>query len=680
MRTQRYYMMKKLFLAIFSTVYFTVTSIAQTNPPEELFRVRQAMPAGPEITPLLKYQVAQAWKFDLARQQKFAAISNEKELSTVQGELREKLLSMIGGLPESRTPLNAKIVGTIQMDGFQIEKLLFESIPGFHVTANVYVPQNNSSKKFPAILVPCGHSQNGKVHYQALCQRLVKQGYIVICWDPVGQGERSQFWSPQEKRSKYNLVCGEHAVLGNMALLAGASLARWEIWDGMRAIDYLVTRPDVDANRISISGTSGGGFQTAHIAALDERIKVAVPSCYITALPMRAFNRIFEDADSDPEQDINGMVANGIDHAGLLLLMYPRPVMIAAAALDFFPIEGTNKTYNEIADVYRRLGHAERIGFTEGFHKHQYSPQNQLAAINFLNRFNGLPAIDSLPPVTELEEARLLCTGSGQLEVDFSNEKNLIDLIQTYVSEHRSNPISMPSVYYNDKYPHIREWKVNEYNNESAQNEIAWKKIGTSTFKGITIDKYNIHHSDGLNIPTLYLHTNDGVKRKTILWIDLFGKVAANDWSEVSELISKGFNIISFDFRGTGEDRMNYTATSSDELSFGSRGFDEAYHSPVSGVMANYVYNSLLIGRPYFLQMIEDTEIVLKFAQSHLQIQEMQVRAKNNTGLLAQKLVEVFPNLKVESKLNVITWFDIINQKIEKWPIEYIMPGGVNIK
>jgi hypothetical protein len=673
-------MMKKLIFAIFGMVYFAVTSIAQTTPQDELFRVRRPIPAGPEITPLLKYQVAQAWKFDLTRQQKFSAISNEKELSEVQLELREKLVSMIGGLPDTRTPLNSKIVGSIQMDGFHIEKLLFESIPGFHVTANVYVPQNNSSKKFPAILVPCGHSSNGKVHYQALCQRLVKQGYIVICWDTIGQGERSQFWNTHEKRSKYNLVCGEHAVLGNMALLAGASLARWEIWDGMRAIDYLLTRLDVDANRLSITGTSGGGFQTAHIAALDDRIKVAVPSCYITSLPMRAFNRIFEDADSDPEQDVNGMIANGVDHAGLMLLMYPRPVMIAAAALDFFPIEGTNKTYNEIADIYRRLGHAERIAFTEGFHRHQYSAQNQLAAINFLNRFNGLPAIDSLPPVTEVEEAKLLCTGSAQLHVDFPNEKNFLDLIKTYVSEHKSSPGALSSLYYNDKYPNIREWKVNEFNNAAASNEIAWKKIGSSIFNGLTIEKYNIRHSNGLSIPTLYLHTNDGVKRKTILWIDLFGKVSANDWSEVSELVSKGFNIISFDFRGTGEDRMNYTATSSDELSFGSRGFDEAYHSPLSGVMANYVYNSLLIGRPYFLQMIEDTEIVFKFAQSHLQIQEMQVRAKNNTGLLAQKLVEIFPNLKLEMKMNATTWSNIIDQKIEKWPVEYIMPGGINIK
>ena len=124
-----------------------------------------------------------------------------------------------------------------------------------------------------------------------------------ISWDPVGQGERSQFWDAASGKTRYNLVCGEHAVLGNLAYLAGTNLARWEVWDGMRALDYLLTRPDVDPERISITGTSGGGFQAAHIAALDTRIKVAAPSCYISSLPMRMANRIFADPDSDPEQD-----------------------------------------------------------------------------------------------------------------------------------------------------------------------------------------------------------------------------------------------------------------------------------------------------------------------------------------------------------------------------------------
>ena len=201
------------------------------------------------------------------------------------------------------------------MDGYRIEKVVFESLPGLHVTALVYVPDGPSGRK-PAVLVPCGHAPDGKSfrNYQELSGQLARRGYVVISWDPVGQGERSQFWDAARGRSRYNLVCGEHAVLGNLACVAGSSLVRYMVWDGMRALDYLLTRADVDPARIAVTGTSGGGFQSLYLGALDERIQVVAPSCFVTSLPMLA-ERIFEDPDSDPEQDPMSGVA-GIDHAG----------------------------------------------------------------------------------------------------------------------------------------------------------------------------------------------------------------------------------------------------------------------------------------------------------------------------------------------------------------------------
>src|SRR5438067_4574760 len=243
-----------------------VANAAPATPPAEAFTVlRETQPQGPRITPYLKYQTEMAWREDDARRRALASVRDEQDLLRLQRELRAKLLEMIGGLPAERTPLRPQITGRIQMDGFHIEKLIFESLPGVYVTAAVYVPEDGI-KQHPAVLVPVGHAANGKVRYQALCQRLVQRGYVVICWDAVGQGERSQFWDAKAAKSRYNLICAEHAVLGNLAFLANTNLARWEIWDGMRALDYLLTRPEVDAQRINITGTSGGGFQAAHIA------------------------------------------------------------------------------------------------------------------------------------------------------------------------------------------------------------------------------------------------------------------------------------------------------------------------------------------------------------------------------------------------------------------------------
>ncbi len=342
---------------------------AADGPPAEYFRVLPAPITGeaPSITPYLKYQTEMSWHQDEERRKDWAQIRTEEDLLRIQRKLEKELLAMVGGLPSQKTPLNPQITGKIPMNGFHIEKLIFESLPGVYVTAVVYVPENGT-KTHPAILVPSGHSKNGKVHYQALCQRLAQRGYVVINWDAVGQGERSQFWDAKTGKSRYNLICAEHAVLGNLAYLVGTNLARWEIWDGIRALDYLLTRSEVDPDRINITGTSGGGFQAVHIAALDGRIKVAAPSCYITALPMRVYNRIFKDPDSDPEQDLYGMISNHVDHAGLLLMMYPRPVFVAAAVLDFFPIEGTHSTVREITNLYSQFHHDDRIAMAEGYH------------------------------------------------------------------------------------------------------------------------------------------------------------------------------------------------------------------------------------------------------------------------------------------------------------------------
>ena len=395
---------------------------AQEAPPPAAFTVLDdPAEAGPRITPYLRDQLDRAWAQDEARQAAFAKVRTEADLLALRQELRTRVLDVIGGLPETRTPLNARITGTLPMDGYRIEKVVFESLPGLHVTALVYVPDAPGGPK-PAVLVPCGHSPDGKSfrNYQEISGQLARRGYVVISWDPVGQGERSQYWDAARGRSRYNLVCGEHAVLGNLACVAGTTLDRYMVWDGMRALDYLLTRPDVDPARIAVTGTSGGGFQSLYLGALDERIKVVAPSCFVTALPMRMANRIFEDPDSDPEQDPYRLLSAGIDHPGLMLLIYPRPVILLAAVKDFFPIEGTRKTFREVAALYRAFGHGDRIAMAEGVHGHMYSPENRRAAFAFIDRFSGMPVRTTLDPIQLLDAPALRVTPTGQVRVDLN--------------------------------------------------------------------------------------------------------------------------------------------------------------------------------------------------------------------------------------------------------------------
>ena len=661
----------------------SVPALALDAPPPEAFRVLPPVSVEkPTITPYLRYQTEMAWQEDDLRRTAWEGIGTEQELLKYQRELRKRLLDIIGGLPVQKTPLNARITGRIQMQGFHIEKLVFESLPGIYVVALVYAPDD--AGKHPAVLVPSGHSTNGKAYYQALSQRLVQRGYVVISWDAFGQGERSQFWDEKNHKSRYNLICAEHAILGNLAYLAGTNLARWEIWDGIRAVDYLLTRDDVDPERINITGTSGGGFQTTLIAALDPRIKVVAPSCYITALAMRVYNRIFNDPDSDPEQDLDGMISNGLDHPSLILLMYPRPVFVSAAVLDFFPIEGTQQTVHEVERIYEKFGHADRIGMHEGYHGHQFSDENQEAAINFLDHFNGMPRRRSLPEVKQLDDQTLQCTRTGQVMIEYPNARSLMDVIRDYFEEHKTRPVlTLKKLYYSKIYPGINSWQVAEYKDAiPGHEEILWEQIGSTNSDAVSIDRYLLHHSRYLAIPLLHIHKSSSDQRRVLLWLGENGKVSASDWPNLTKYLDAGYDIVSIDPRGLGETRMPYKAASPDDPLLGQMDFDRAYVSPISGVLADYVYNSVLTGRPYLLQMIEDVEIATRFAGQKINHNtEFAVIGTGDASTFGSAVAETLPNIRLLSQpdAQVLKWSDLVEQKQELWPIQYLLPGGAYI-
>jgi pimeloyl-ACP methyl ester carboxylesterase len=674
--------MKHTLKIILIALSLTLSVAGQTPNPEAFSVLKQRAPEGPSITPYLKYQTEIAWRRDEQRRATWESVGTEQDLLTLQEHMREELLSMLGGLPLEKTPLNARVTGQIQMAGFHIEKVIFESIPRVYVTALVYVP-DDGPRRHPGVLVPSGHSANGKVHYQNIGQRLALRGYVAILWDPPGQGERSQFWDAKAGKSRYNLICAEHAIIGNLAYLARTNLARWEIWDGIRAVDYLLTRPDVDPDRINITGTSGGGTQTAYIAALDKRIKVAAPSCYITALPMRVYNRIFQDPDSDPEQDLYGMISEGIDHPGLLLMMYPRPVFVAAAVQDFFPIEGTHKTVREVTEMYTRFGHADHIAMHEGYHGHQYSLENQEAAFRFLDHFNGMDEQRPLAAVKELQEKDLQCTRTGQVMLDFPDARSLMDEIRDYYAEHKGHSTAdLKALYYSSLHPEVKSWTVSEYQGTPpADGEIRYELAGTSTWGEIAIDKYILHHSRYLAMPLLWIHTLGQQTRPALLWMGDTSKAAPEDWPELRKYITAGYDIVSFDPRGLGETRMRYKAVSPDDPALAHLDFDQAYESPLSGVLADYVYNSILAGRPYVLQIIEDAEITKRFLDVVFRPSELAVTGEERGYTVAKLISETLPQAKFLSRPNaqLINWSQLVNQKQEMWPIELLLPGGAYI-
>ncbi len=283
----------------------------------------------------------------------------------------------------------------------------------------------------PAVLCLAGHTPQGKVSpgQQILAANLARRGFVALATDPVGQGERSQFWDPAKGSAPFGLACGEHAVLGNPLYLLGASLARYEIWDAMRAIDLLAGRDDVDPARIGCVGGSGGGTQTAYVAALDPRVAAAAVVCYITTLPRRMANRIAADPDSDPEQDLLGFVSAGVDHAGLLALIAPCPLLLGTAEFDFFPIEGARQTHLEAARLYAACDQAERIKRVEVPEKHSFNRPLREATYAFFERWLMDGKGEAVAEVAEAARpaSDLLVGPRGQVSLDF-HSRPLLEL------------------------------------------------------------------------------------------------------------------------------------------------------------------------------------------------------------------------------------------------------------
>ncbi len=640
--------------------------------------------SGRQITPFLRYQVEMAWRQDERRQAELTAARTETEFLQYQRSLRGRLLEIIGGLPAEKTPLNARITGKIEMDGYRIEKLVFESLPGFHVTALVYIPDGVKEPR-PAVLVACGHSPVAKAfrNYQEIAARLVQRGYVVLCWDPVGQGERSQFWSTGKEDSRYNRVCGEHGIFGNVAYLAGSSLARQEALDGIRALDYLTTRPEVDPERISITGTSGGGCQSALVMALEPRIFAGLPSCYISSLPMRMANRIFRDPDSDPEQDVHRMVSSGVGHPGLCLLTYPRPLVLSVAVEDFFPIEGARKTWREVEATYRKFGHADKAAITEGYTPHSYSDHNQLFAFGFLDRQTGMPEHNSFEPFKLLDAEELNCTGSGQVRLEYPGGRGFLDVVRGYYHTRKDSlRIEMTEMYHGRNYPGIENWSVAPWRHGNSQREICWEAAGSASYKGYSIDKYLLHHSGLLSIPVRHIKSrNKNPRGKAVLWFDFHRQLGADNFTRVEKLLEQGYDVLSFDFRGQGENKMHFAVTSVDDPRLAAIPLEEQYYSQLSGVMANYVYNTLLTGRPYFLQMIEDVEIVARFAGNKLGIGELAISGCGKAHTVAAAAAASLSGLELVKApdAELVDWAAIVESKQESWPIEFLLPDGAYV-
>jgi pimeloyl-ACP methyl ester carboxylesterase len=274
------------------------------------------------------------------------------------------------------------------------------------------------------------------------------------------------------------------------------------------------------------------------------------------------------------------------------------------------------------------------------------------------------------------------CTRTGQVALDYANAKSGMDLIRDFYQERRGKTaIDLKHLYSSQPYPGINSWRVSQYEGTAAPpGEILWQAMGTSKFQDSVIDRYLLRHSQYLEIPLVYIH-KAAANRRILLWLGENGKLTAQNWPAVSKYLDAGYDIVSLDPRGLGETRMRYTAASPDDPTLAQNDGDSAYSSPLLSVLADYVYNSLLTGRPYFLQMIEDVEIAIRFVQERTNQSEFTVLGSGSASTWASAVAEILPPIKLISPPDTppLKWSSVVNEKLELWPVQYLLPEGAYV-
>src|SRR5215472_3910828 len=336
--------------------------------------------------------------------------------------VRQQILALIGGLPDYNGPLNPTTTGRIDAEGYAIEKVIFDSLPGFSVTANLYRP--STPGRYPGVLLQAGHTQEGKPEGQRLAANLALKGFVVLAFDPVGQGEREQTYDRRVDRPLAGWSVPEHIQAGAQSILIGESVARYFIWDGKRALDYLAGRPEVDASRLGAVGCSGGGALTTFIGALDPRIKAVAPACYINS-----YRLLFAGPDPDSEMSLPNFIASGLDMADFVELSAPNPWLILATEGDYFTPAGARLVYEEARRWFGLYGAEDKVRFFTGGGPHGTPLETREEIYKWMIRWlkDGNGDFHEQPVKLHTNQ-ELLVTASGHVD-DEPGSRKLYELI-----------------------------------------------------------------------------------------------------------------------------------------------------------------------------------------------------------------------------------------------------------
>jgi len=349
-------------------------------------------------------------------------LSNAGAIAERQKWVRQTFWELTGGELQ-RTPLRIRTMGAFERDGYRVEKLVYETQPELFVTANLYIPKRGRPP-YPGVLFQLGHSVNGKAAapYQKCCQGLAQLGFLVLAFDTMGQGERAYYPGTASPLTRLSSADDEHTLPGQQMLLVGKTSTQLQVWDSIRSLDVLASHPLCDAKHLASTGNSGGGTTTMFLAAVDDRLTCAAPSCPNSEnFACEEFNP--PGSTDDAEQNFVASGRVGFDRWDMLYPFAPKPLMILVSGKDFFGtyspsyIKNGRQEYARLAAVYRTLGKADHIGWWESPLPHGLNYSARMEIYRWFRRWmqNENAPLAAEPPVKVETDEALWVTEKGSV-------------------------------------------------------------------------------------------------------------------------------------------------------------------------------------------------------------------------------------------------------------------------
>lgn len=475
------------------------------------------------------------------------ALQSSEGLKEYQSQLQKKYKQMAGDFP-AKGELNAKVVNTHRYDGFSIENIIFESVSRRFVTCNLYLPDNGKTKH-PAALELCGHGQQGKIPASDAAVLLAKNGIAVLIVDPIGQGERVQLIDKHDN----NLTRGattEHTLLNVGCNLLGSSLAMYEFWDNHRAIDYLLTRDDIDESKIGVFGSSGGGTQTTYMIGLDERIQVAA-ICSFFSLRERTIEL---QGVADGCQHIPGEGKAMFELSDFVTLFAPKPALILCGKYDFVDFWGTLQGFNELKKVYRTLGNETCVDMLAVETGHGLGVEKQYKLVAWFKQWlmnDKSPVRNDGENPMNIKDGDLLCTANGQVNNSvYHSEAVMVANLKI------SNDLASSRTRFLSLNESLKKKIVLELLGISIpDSKVVSELTGQVQEREYCVYKYMILREEQMPVACAVAKPDNVMENEPIiLYLFERGKNALmNENKIVSTQIAKGGYLIAADLRGCGE-------------------------------------------------------------------------------------------------------------------------------